>query len=405
MSGTFTEKTNAIDKSIGFDFQFFYFLDAVLNMKIGESVGLEVKDDVHTQLNADKQILIQLKHTTQKTVSGSPVALSDLNIDLWKTISNWAQIISDASDNRGSIENQILFAQKTTFLLASNKSENGGNSFIKELNAYHIDNNRYQQVKDKLKALELKTESQIIKAYFNNIQSLNDEVLKIFMLHVKFELNEDDIIKRIKDSILGKVIAAHRVDEVFSKLHSNLHKDNFLATKAGQSIIISFKDFNSRYSKIFDDVRTKKLVRHQFSFVPPANLNNQTFIRQLLEIGDFKYEDSDSIIRYTTEKVMLENHLTKWVADGLLTTDDVDQMYEETKKIWHNRFKQAYRFADGMNGEEKRAKALEMIDELRCSALSVDLNPLETRMSNGVFYYLSEIPTIGWDQEWDKKFK
>jgi hypothetical protein len=225
------------------------------------------------------------------------------------------------------------------------------------------------------------------------------------MLHVKFELNEDDIIKRIKDSILGKVIAAHRVDEVFSKLHSNLHKDNFLATKAGQSIIISFKDFNSRYSKIFDDVRTKKLVRHRFSFVPPANLNNQTFIRQLLEIGDFKYEDSDSIIRYTTEKVMLENHLTKWVADGLLTTDDVDQMYEETKTIWHNRFKQAYRFADSMNGEEKRAKAQEMIDELRRSSLSVDLNPLETRMSNGVFYYLSEIPTIGWDQEWDIKFK
>jgi hypothetical protein len=140
MSGTFTEKTNAIEKSIGFDFQFFYFLDAVLNMKIGESVGLEVKDDVHTQLNADKQILIQLKHTTKKTSSGSPVALSELDIDLWKTISNWAQIISDASDNRGSIENQILFAQKTTFLLASNKSENGSNSFIKELNAYHMDN-------------------------------------------------------------------------------------------------------------------------------------------------------------------------------------------------------------------------------------------------------------------------
>jgi hypothetical protein len=188
-------------------------------------------------------------------------------------------------------------------------------------------------------------------------------------------------------------------------LHSNLHKDNYLATKAGQPIVISFKDFNSKYSKIFDDVRTRKLVRHQFSFVPPANLNNQTFIRQLLEIGDFKHEDSDSMIRYTTQKMMLENHLTKWVADGLLTTDDVDQMYEETKTIWHTRFKQAYRFADGMNDEEKKIKALEMIDDLRCRALSVDLNPLEIQLSNGVFYFLSELPTIGWDQEWDKKFK
>jgi len=405
MNRTFTEKTSAIDKSIGFDFQFFYFLDAVLNMKIGESVGLEVKDDVHTELNSDKQILIQLKHTTQKTADGSPTALSDLDIDLWKTISNWAQVISDISDGRGSIDKQILFAQKTIFLLASNKSENGGNSFIKELNEYHRDNCKYEQAKNKLKVLETKTTDQTIKGYLKCTLGLNDEVLKIFLLHVKFELNEDDIIERVKNSILSKVIAAHRVDEVFEKLHSNLHKDNFLATKAGQSIIISFEDFNSKYSKIFADVRTKKLVRHKFSFAPPPDLNGQTFIRQLLEIGDFKVEDSDSIIRYTTEKVMLENHLTKWVSDGLLTSDDVDQMYEETESIWHARFTHAYRFADAMNDDDKRTNALEMIDELRRSALSVDLNPLETRLSNGVFYYLSDLPIIGWDQEWDKKFK
>lgn len=239
----------------------------------------------------------------------------------------------------------------------------------------------------------------------NSIQGLREDVLKIFFLHIKFELNEDDIIGRIKKSILNKVIATHRVDEVFTKLHSNLHKDNYLSTKAGHAITISFQDFITRYSKIFDDARATKLVRHKFSFVPPANLTNQTFIRQLLEIGDFNDKDTDSIVRYTTEKVMLENHLTKWVADGLLTTDDVDYMYEETKSIWHSRFRQAYRFADAMSADEKRAQALAMIDELRRSALSVDLNPLETRLSNGVFYYLSDLPTIGWDQEWDKKFK
>lgn len=167
MNRTFTDKTNAIDKSIGFDFQFFYFLDVILNMKVGESVGLEVKDDVHTELNSDKQILIQLKHTTQKTATGFPVALSDLDTDLWKTISNWAKVISDASDGRKNFDKQIEFVEKTTFLLASNKSENGGNSFINELNFYHIDNNRYQNVIDKLKSLESKTDNQTIKQLKN----------------------------------------------------------------------------------------------------------------------------------------------------------------------------------------------------------------------------------------------
>lgn len=405
MNRTFTDKTNAIDKSIGFDFQFFYFLDAILNMKVGESVGIEVKDDVHTELNSDKQILIQLKHTTQKAANGFPITLSELDIDLWKTISNWAKVICDASDGRKDIDKQIEFVQKTTFLLASNKSENGGNSFVDALNAYHLDNSKYTNVVDKLTFLKSKTDNQTIKDYLNSIRSLNEEVLKIFLLHIKFELNEDDIIDRIKKSILNKVIAAHRVDEVFTKLHSNLHKDNYLATKAGYAITISFKDFITKYSKIFDDARATKLVRHKFSFVPPANLTDQTFIRQLLEIGDFADKDTDAIIRYTTEKVMLENHLTKWVADGLLTTDDVDHMYDETQSIWHSRFRQAYRFADAMSANEKKTQALAMIDELRRSALSVDMNPLETRLSNGVFYYLSDLPTIGWDHEWESKFK
>ena len=256
-------------------------------------------------------------------------------------------------------------------------------------------------MKNKLKSLEIKTIDQTIKGYLKSTLSLSDEVLKIFLLHVKFELNEDEIIERVKNSILSKVIAAHRVDEVFEKLHSNLHKDNFLATKAGQSIVISFSDFNSKYSKIFADVRTKKLVRHKFSFVPPPDLNGQTFIRQLLEIGDFKVEDSDSIIRYTTEKLMLENHLTKKQVTVILGMRRVGKSTAVTYLL----FTHAYRFADDMNDDKKRTNALEMIDELRRSALSVDLNPLENRLSNGVFYYLSDLPTIGWDQKWDKKFK
>ena len=45
-----TDKTSAADKSIGFDFQYYYFLWRLLNLKSGETVGLEVMDDVHTDL-------------------------------------------------------------------------------------------------------------------------------------------------------------------------------------------------------------------------------------------------------------------------------------------------------------------------------------------------------------------
>ena len=43
------EKTAAETKSIGFDYQYYFFLWKLLSLETGESVGLEVKDDVHTQ--------------------------------------------------------------------------------------------------------------------------------------------------------------------------------------------------------------------------------------------------------------------------------------------------------------------------------------------------------------------
>ena len=64
---SFSDKTSADDKSIGFDYQYYYFLDRILNLKMGQSVGLEVKDDVHSELNADFNILFQVKHTVQKS--------------------------------------------------------------------------------------------------------------------------------------------------------------------------------------------------------------------------------------------------------------------------------------------------------------------------------------------------
>ena len=60
---THVDKTSAETKSIGFEYQYYFFLWKVLSLEHGETVGLEVKDDVHTELNDSTQILYQLKHT------------------------------------------------------------------------------------------------------------------------------------------------------------------------------------------------------------------------------------------------------------------------------------------------------------------------------------------------------
>jgi hypothetical protein len=59
------DKTSAEDKSIGFDYQYYYFLNELLRLKSGQTAGYEVLDDVHIELADGNTLLIQLKHTVQ----------------------------------------------------------------------------------------------------------------------------------------------------------------------------------------------------------------------------------------------------------------------------------------------------------------------------------------------------
>jgi len=124
---SFTEQTSADTTEIGFHYQYYYFLYRLLNLKSGQSVGLEVKDDVHTDLDNDTQILFQLKHTVQLSAAGNPIALTELDSDLWKTMHNWAKIISDKAADRNQTSKQNEFIKKTEFHLITNKSESSRN--------------------------------------------------------------------------------------------------------------------------------------------------------------------------------------------------------------------------------------------------------------------------------------
>ena len=125
---SFTEKTAAPGASAGFEYQYYYFLYRLLNLKKGQSVGLEIKDDVHTDLQNDVQLLFQLKHTIQKQANNSPIALSELDSDLWKTLHNWASVIVDPVDKRALEQDQIDFVKRTEFHLVTNKSKSKTNS-------------------------------------------------------------------------------------------------------------------------------------------------------------------------------------------------------------------------------------------------------------------------------------
>ncbi|MBI6738433.1 hypothetical protein YA0093_28235, partial [Pseudomonas syringae] len=144
----FTDKTSNDSKEIGFHYQYYYFIYRLLNLKSGQSVGLEVKDDVHTDLDNDTQLLFQLKHTVKKNIAGNTIALTELDDDLWKTLHNWAKIISDPIAIRQEKPEQIKFIQRSEFHLITNKTESSNNKLLRTLDEFINSTKSFYQLRE-----------------------------------------------------------------------------------------------------------------------------------------------------------------------------------------------------------------------------------------------------------------
>ena len=109
------ERTSAAKTELEFENQFYYFLNQLLQMKKGESISWEVEDDVCRKMKNGTEIFFQIKHTIQKNIDGTPVNLTNLDADLWKTLDLWVNIIKKSNAPN-------VFLKNKKFVLGSNKS-------------------------------------------------------------------------------------------------------------------------------------------------------------------------------------------------------------------------------------------------------------------------------------------
>src|SRR5690606_12170059 len=199
------------------------FMYLLLGLRHCEKIGIEIKDDIHVELQEDKLILIQTKHTVQTKKDNSAINLTERDKDLWKTLSNWSKVIKqNAAPDR--------FVKNTKFQLISNKSIYK-NPFI--VNVQKLANNDIQlkEFKDYLKNL-INTSTDVgISAYIGDLNSLENNLLKQFIRNIDFKLNEDNIIEKIKERLIENFIDPNRVDDVFNNLFSELKSKEYLDVK------------------------------------------------------------------------------------------------------------------------------------------------------------------------------
>ncbi|PYF06940.1 hypothetical protein C8J30_12223 [Rhodobacter viridis] len=395
------DKTSAEDKSIGFDYQYYYFLNELLNLKSGQTAGYEVLDDVHIERADGKKLLIQLKHTVQKNAQGNPINLTALDPDLWKSISNWCKVIVDPADGRTATADQLAFLKNTSFLLASNKSENARNTVLSSIDEFWNGAKPHAGFIADIQALKAETKDETIQGYIDELLNLDSRVSEAFLRNLSFGLGLDEIIARCKASILEKQIHPTRVEDVFHAVDSKLRANSFATVKAGRKISLSFEQFNLEYRRDFDKARSAGFVIRDLTSALPANLSDQTFIKQLLDIGDIETDDVEILTKFTIMRLNFRGNIEKWIQDGDITQSDVYALEQEADTYWDNSFLAGYPGRRPPPNESAAvAAARGIVQELRKIKLPLASQDLPIRMSNGGFYELSDRPVMGWQHNW-----
>ncbi len=396
------DKHTAGAQAIAFDYQFYYFMCLTLDLRHGNKVGFEVKDDVHIDQKDGTTILFQAKHTILNKADGTPENLTTLDVDLWKTLNIWTNMIK--------ADESIL--QNYHFCLVTNKGE-GNNEFI-DSHAFFKENNDIDKIIDILNGLKNRTQNGDVKSYIKNVLSIGKKKLKSFLLRLSIETSIDDIINRIKIKILEHCHQKNLVDAVFESLLSNMNTAKYLDIKDRKKFEITFDDFNSRFGKCFRIAfKDKPLPKRTYTINLPDNLEEQIFVKQLLDVGEIT-SGSPLIIHYTTQMLQAINHLADWTENNQILPTEMEKFQKEAILKWSNEFRAKYRSIErqinsGSSIEDLEIEiqnlGLQMIDFLRKENLAIAEDTLGIELSNGHYYSLSDKPEIGWHYDWERKYK
>ena len=399
------EQHTAGAQAIGFDYQFYYFMLLALELRHGQKVGFEVKDDVHIDKADGTTILFQTKHSVLTSSNGAIQNLITLDSDLWKTLSNWTNFIKKGKEN---------YLNKHSFVLATNKNENS-NQFINALHQFKIDED-IDNILAKLNDIKTKTKDETLQKYIENLISLDKTKLSSFLSKISIETGVDEIIKRIKNKLLELYRENHIVETIYDSLYSNLQLSKYLEIKSGQKFEITFDDFNKKFGKCFKvSTGVQKLPTRNFPILLPENPEEQIFIKQLLDVGEIQAGSQD-VIKYTTLMLKFLRHYTYWSdEENFILFSEAEDFKKDSISRWDNEFKGKYRQIERKISSGTTIESLEseikdlsigLVEYIRRLDLSIgDYLPLGVDFTNGHYYLLSNKLEIGWHFDWQNKYK
>lgn len=395
MDKLFSEITAADQKQIGFLYQDYVCISYLLDLQQGEVVGLEVLDDVHHERIEGKKELIQVKHSVSQDKS-----LTNNDIDFWKTIYNWMNVLPEAGNKEVAF---IFYTNKspTERLGIINQIINDPNDATKidhEIAKIHDELNRKASTKGD------KEPENPIKKYVDYVYSQPSEIRRIVLSRIRFIFDSDNIFEVLRKKIEFFGVRESDSKDVLIAVIGMFTTKKYELVKDKKKFIITYEQFRNdfQFNRTLELARSRDIKFQRYQSFKTANKidpNNGLFSKQLQDIGIGKDEIREYSIEYAATEMFLEQLKSK----GDYTDYEEDIFDGELIHGWKNCYLKAYdEEIPDENFHNKVARSI-----LRTTIgidITVSLQKVTKGLVEGKAIGLSDKSKIGWRKDWKIKY-
>ena len=400
-----SEKIAADKTSLGFEFQDFVYIEKLIELRPGQTLGLELHDDIHVETVADDAsienlLLIQVKHSID------PGNITDRDIDLWKTIHNWLKLVPGLPPYR-----------TLTFQLYTNKTLNN-QAFVSLLKAPH---KNIQAILDHIR----KTDHEISTAeskkkpddspnplakYVKSVSQASDEDLKFIFKRFEFHSDNSSVITRISSALRQLSIPSSRLEDTRKHVVGAFKESKFSRIIKGEKVVITFDDFRTDmgFDRIIRSARSEpadfdRFVDIYYSYQRPDTLSfsNSKFHDQLKDIGI----SDEEIVDRGVEMMLAEQFMESLRNAGTFSASEDSRLENKAVSDWQLLHNQTHRNTREDNEVAHQQASQDCYYQTMRNPLKASDIELPTNLACGKYIKLSNLPRIGWRKNWHSKFK
>lgn len=402
---THSDKTSADKTSIGFEFQDLVYIEKLIGLRRGQTLGLEVHDDIHIETATNNGLienitLIQVKHSINAK------NITDRDIDLWKTLYNWTKIVPELPSHR-SIKLQIytnksLNNQELISLL--NSAQKNIPEVLKHIKEAHKEISLAESKK------KGNASPNPIAVYVKSVAEADEKTLESILKNLELHPDNSEILSKISEALDQLAVPPSLWEETRKYIIGAFKESKFSKVTSGQKITISFEDFREEmgFNRIIRSARATpadfdKFIDIYYEYQRPDKLSFQSsvFHDQLKDIGI----QEEEIITRGIEMMLAESFIESLQEAGSFSSIENTRLENNAVSEWDSRHKQAHRDTDE-NIKLEHIKASKLCyDQTMQASLFFGEKNLPTNLRCGKYIKLSNTLRIGWLKNWRSIYK